>query len=98
IGFLCVLPEGLGLAWLMVALVLQYGTIKAIEITDSRITLSRVSTAFRAALEAADAEADEEHHRERRQPGSKGEQGNYDPEKRGQYRKLSRDEHQEDNP
>ena len=96
IGFLCVLPAGVGLGWLMSALLVQYGTIKAIEITDSRITLSRVSPAFRAALEATDAQEDEQHHRERRKRAGKDEEGIYDPETRGQFRKL-RDENPEDN-
>jgi len=97
IGFLCVLPAAIGLAWLVSALVVQYGTIKAIEIKDSRITLSRVSPAFRAAMEAVDAQEDEEHHRERRKRSSKGEERIYDPETRGRYQKSPRDEHREDN-
>jgi len=92
LGFLCVLPGVVGVGWLMSALVIQYGTIKAIEITDSRITLSRVSPDFRSAVEAADAQEDEAHHRERRQPGGKAEEGIFDPETRGQYRKAPRDE------
>ena len=98
IGFLCVLPAAIGLAWQMSALVVQYGTIKAIEIKDSRITLSRVSPGFRAAMEAADAQEDEVHHRERRMRSGKVDEGIYDPETRGQYRKSPRDPNREDSP
>jgi hypothetical protein len=60
--------------WLFVAVFIQQGAIRAAEITDGSITLSKVSPAFIDALEAARDrrrsrddwdDADEEPHRER---------------------------------
>jgi len=95
IGFLCVLPAGIGIAWLISAAVIQNGTIRATEIKDHRITLCRVSPAFVEAVEAADDQEEEEYHRQRRKGKGKGEEGIYDPETRGRYRKSPRDAYRE---
>lgn len=96
IGFLCALPAGIGIAWLISAAVIQNGTIRATEIRDRRITLCRVSPAFVKAIEAADALEEEEFRRQRGRAIRKDEEGIYDPETGGKYRKLPRDANREE--
>lgn len=98
IGFLCVLPAGIGIAWLISAAIVQNGSVRATEITSRRITLCRVSPAFVEAIEAADDREEDEYYRHRRKGTRGDEEGIYDPETRGKYRRLPRDTFREDHP
>ena len=80
IGFLCALPAGIGLAWLMSALIIQNGSITATEITPHGIRLCRVSRAFVDAVEETDAQAEKEYYREKRRHYENKDEGIYDPE------------------
>jgi hypothetical protein len=49
-SYLCALPLGVALVWLISAAIMQSGTVKATEINDRGITLNRVSREFIDAL------------------------------------------------
>src|SRR5262249_27098808 len=57
-GLACVGTAGAGLIWLISAAIIQNGAIRASEITESRITLIRVSPKFVDAVRPEDGDQD----------------------------------------